>query len=56
MIIPIAEGIVVNKVICVADKFLTIVKNNVSTIAQNTKSPVSDENHIYFVQNRLIYC
>lgn len=51
MIIPIAAGMVVNSVIWVADSPFTIVTNRVSTIAQNTKSPVKEENQIYFVQN-----
>ena len=50
MIIPIAAGMVVNKVICEADKPFTTVKNNVSIMAQKIKSPVNEENHIYFIQ------
>ena len=50
MIIPIAAGMVVNSEILVADSPFTIVTNRVSTIAQNTKSPVKEENQIYFVQ------
>lgn len=51
MRMPIPAGMVVNKVICEADKPFTVVKNRVSIIAQKTRSPVKEENHIHFLQN-----
>lgn len=51
MRIPMAAGMVVNNVICEADKPFTVVKNKVSIIAQKTRSPVKEENQIHFLQN-----